>query len=218
MEAMQATTTFYPLYVVRNEANIPVFYLEFTKPDYSAFEASFLDHETHELFYETMEYVSKCLAGEHPFDYDTFLLLLDTDCWAYLNLIGKNRRDDIPKAYIRKGQLLQSKLKRDLSLLHDFLKTGELRSMKHRLEVQRLLQLFLDDMGWECFCRKLPYPPMDVNEEPALKKYATIGQLNLPPTLIETEECVFVTIGNTTIYLLKLEDRPIVWLRPANIS
>ena len=109
-------------------------------------------------------------------------------------------------------------MKRDLSLLPAFLNTGELKSMKHRLEVQHLLQLYLDEMGWECFCRKLPYPPMDINEEPTLKKYATVGQLNLSPTLIEIEDCVFVMIGNTTIYLLKLDDQPIIWLRPANIS
>lgn len=218
MEAMQATTSFYPLFVVRNEANIPVFFLEFTKSDYSAFEASFLDDDTKELFETTLEYVQKCLDGEHPFAYDTFQLILNTDTWAYMNLIGKNRRDDIPAAYIRNGRILKDTLKRDLFVLKEFLKTGQLKSMKHRMEVQRLLQLYLDDMGWECFCRKLPYPPMDINEEPALKKYATVGQLNLSLTITEIEECVFVTIGNTTVYLLNLEDRPIVWLRPANIS
>jgi len=218
MEAMQATTSFYPLFVVRNEANIPVFFLEITKSDYSAFEASFLDDDTKELFETTLEYVQKCLDGEHPFAYDTFQLILNTDTWAYMNLIGKNRRDDIPAAYILNGQILKANLKRDLFVLKEFLKTGLLKSMKHRMEVQRLLQLYLDDMGWECFCRKLPYPPMDINEEPTLKKYATVGQLNLSPTIIEIEECVFVTIGNTTVYLLNLEDRPIVWLRPANIS
>ena len=218
MEMMQATTSFYPLYVIRNEANIPVFFLEFTKPDYSAFEASFLDEDTNELFETTLEYFQNCLVGEHPFVYDTFQLILNTDTWAYMNLIGKNRRDDIPSAYIRNGRILKSTLKKDLFVLKEFLRIGLLKSMKHRLEVQRLLQLYLDDMGWECFCRKLPYPPIDINEEPAFKKYATVGQLNLSPILIEIEECVFVVIGNTTIYLLKLEDRPIVWLRPANIS
>lgn len=217
MEAMQAATTFYPLFVVRNEANVPVFYLEFTKSDYSAYEASFLDDDTKELFETTLEYVQSCLAGEHPFAYDTFQLILNTDIWAYMNLIGRNRRDDIPAAYIRNGGILQTTLKRDLSVLKEFLRTGLLKSMKHRLEVQRLLQLYLDDMGWDCFCRKLPYPPIDVNEEPEVKKNATFGTLQLAQTLIATQECAFVSVGNTTIYLLNL-DKPIVWLRPANIS
>jgi hypothetical protein len=33
---------------------------------------------------------------------------------------------------------MQGKLKRDLAVLRAFLKTGVLKSMKHRLEVQRL--------------------------------------------------------------------------------
>ena len=114
MEMMQATTSFYPLYVIRNEANIPVFFLEFTKPDYSAFEASFLDEDTNELFETTLEYVQNCLVGEHPFVYDTFQLILNTDTWAYMNLIGKNRRDDIcpPRSPLRITRRIHEKKKR----------------------------------------------------------------------------------------------------------
>lgn len=217
MKTMQANKDIFQFYVVVNELNRPVFYLEFTKPDYSDFESSFLDEETKELFCTTMEYVQNCLAGEHPFQQETFQLILQTDAWAYMNLITTKRRDDIPAAYIRGGNILKAKLKNELAILQKFLKTGELKSMKHRLEVQRLLQLYLDDMGWDCFCRKLPYPPYDINEQPEALKNATLGQHHLAPSLLVTQECQFLTIGNTTIYLLKL-DRPIVWLRPANIS
>jgi hypothetical protein len=78
--------------------------------------------------------------------------------------------------------------------------------------------MYLDNMGWECFNDKFPCPTTNINEEPALKKYATFDQYQLAETIIATQECVFVMIGSTTTFMLKLEERPIVWLLPTNIS
>jgi hypothetical protein len=208
MEAIQfVEQQFKPLYVIRNEANQPVFFLEFTSPDYSKFESSFISEDTLYLFDETMTYVENCKQGMHPFDFETFSLLLNTDIWAYLNLISQKRRDDIPSYYIRNGKILETKFKKDRQILRDFLQTGKLYSMMHRIQVEELLNRYLNEMGAECLMDKIQSFPFECSEFDVRSILGSRLELMREKGLLCIETTHHLQIGTTSLYLVKANDK-----------
>ena len=208
MEAIQfVEQQFKPLYVIRNEANQPVFFLEFTSPDYSQFESSFISDDTLYLFDETMTYVENCKQGMHPFDFETFSLLLNTDIWAYLNLISQKRRDDIPSYYIRNGKILETKFKKDRQILQDFLQTGKLYSMLHRIQVEELLNRYLNEMGAECLMDKIQSFPFECSEFDVRSILGSRLELMRDKGLLSIETTHHLQIGTTSLYLVKANNK-----------
>lgn len=208
METIQfVEQQFKPLYVIRNEANQPVFFLEFTSPDYSKFESSFISDDTLYLFEETMTYVENCKQGMHPFDFETFSLLLNTDIWAYLNLISQKRRDDIPSYYIRNGKILETKFKKDRQVLRDFLQTGKLYSMMHRIQVEELLNRYLNEMGSECLMDKIQSFPFECSEFDVRSILGSRLELMREKGLLSIETTHHLQIGTTSLYLVKANDK-----------
>lgn len=208
MEAIQfVEQQFKPLYVIRNEANQPVFFLEFTSPDYSQFESSFISDDTLYLFDETMTYVENCKQGMHPFDFETFSLLLNTDIWAYLNLISQKRRDDIPSYYTRNGKILETKFKKDRQILRDFLQTGKLYSMMHRIQVEELLNRYLNEMGAECLMDKIQSFPFECSEFDVRSILGSRLELMRDKGLLSIETTHHLQIGTTSLYLVKANNK-----------
>jgi len=208
MEAIQfVEQQFKPLYVIRNEANQPVFFLEFTSPDYSKFESSFISDDTLYLFDETMTYVENCKQGMHPFDFETFSLLLNTDIWAYLNLISQKRRDDVPSYYIRNGKILEMKFKKDRQILREFLQTGILYSMQHRIQVEELLNRYLNEMGAECLMDKIQSFPFECSEFEVRSILGSRLELMHDKGLLSIETTHHLQIGTTSLYLVKANDK-----------
>ena len=208
METIQfVEQQFKPLYVIRNEANQPIFFLEFTSLDYSKFESSFISDDTHYLFDETMTYVENCKQGMHPFDFETFSLLLNTDIWAYLNLISQKRRDDIPNYYIRNGKILETKFKKDRQILRDFLQTGKLYSMLHRIQVEELLNRYLNEMGAECLMDKIQSYPFECSEYETRSILGSRLELMRDKGLLSIETTHHLQIGTTSLYLVKANNK-----------
>lgn len=208
METIQfVEQQFKPLYVIRNEANQPIFFLEFTSLDYSKFESSFISEDTLYLFDETMTYVENCKQGMHPFDFETFSLLLNTDIWAYLNLISQKRRDDIPSYYIRNGKILETKFKKDRQVLRDFLQTGKLYSMLHRIQVEELLNRYLNEMGAECLMDKIQSFPFECSEFDVRSILGSRLELLREKGLLSIETTHHLQIGTTSLYLVKANDK-----------
>jgi hypothetical protein len=208
MEAIQyVEQQFKPLYVIRNEANQPVFFLEFTSPDYSQFESSFIGEDTLYLFEETMTYVENCKQGMHPFDYETFSLLLNTDIWAYMNLIPQKRRDDIPSYYIMNGKILATQFKKDRKVLRDFLQTGKLHSMQHRIKVEELINRYLNEMGAECLMDKIQSYPFECSEYDTRSILGYRLELMRDKALLSIETAYHLQIGTTSLYLVKANDK-----------
>jgi hypothetical protein len=195
---------FKPLYVIRNEADHPVFFLEFTRFDYSQFDSSFIGEDTLYLFDETMKYIENCKQHIHPFDFKTFSLLLNTDIWAYLNLIPQKRRDDIPRYYIQNGKILVDKFKKDRRILRNFLQSGELYSMEHRKLVERLMNRYLNDMGSDCFLDKFQAYPFECSEYETRSILGSRFERLRYNGLLSLETAHHFQIGRTTVFIVRV--------------
>jgi hypothetical protein len=143
----------------------------------------------------------------HPFDFETFSLLLNTDIWAYLNLISQKRRDDIPSYYIRNGKILETKFKKDRQVLRDFLQTGKLYSMMHRIQVEELLNRYLNEMGSECLMDKIQSFPFECSEFDVRSILGSRLELMREKGLLSIETTHHLQIGTTSLYLVKANDK-----------
>jgi hypothetical protein len=143
----------------------------------------------------------------HPFDFETFSLLLNTDIWAYLNLISQKRRDDIPSYYIRNGKILETKFKKDRQILRDFLQTGKLYSMQHRIQVEELLNRYLNEMGAECLMDKIQSYPFEYSEYETRYILGSRLELMRDKGLLSIETTHHLQIGTTSLYLVKANNK-----------
>jgi hypothetical protein len=124
-----------------------------------------------------------------------------------MNLIPKKRRDDIPSYYIWNGKILVTKFKKERQLLRDFLQTGKLHSMQHRIKVEELINRYLNEMGAECLMDKIQSYPFECSEYETRSILGSRLELMRDKALLSIETAYHLQIGTTSLYLVKANDK-----------
>ena len=204
---------FFPIYVARNEVSDPLFYIEFIGDTYSLVETSFFNEGTYNHFKESIGYAQECVIVDEPFDEVKFRTLFDRDVWVYLNFTPKEKRDDIPKKYIKDGYLMIDHFKNDKKLLQHFFWKEELFHERHRMKMERIFKTYMEHFGWNIFLKQLPFELNFISAEQFLKTWGFRMTESSKQELLERVKCR-VRIGQkTSTYFVMLGGESFCWIK-----
>lgn len=204
---------FFPIYVARNDANIPVFYVEFIGNSYSLMETSFFNDEKSAFFKESIGYAQECVMLDEPFDEVKFRCLFEREVWVYLNFTPKEKRDDIPEWYVKDGYLLIDKFKNDKKILQHFFWKEELFHQRHRLKLERVFKRYMEHFGWNRFLQQLPFDVTSISAEQFIQTWGFRMSEPFKSELRQTEMCRVRKGQQTSTYFVLLGDQPYCWIK-----
>lgn len=204
---------FFPIYVARNEVSDPLFYIEFIGDTYSLTETSFFNDETSAYFKESIGYAQDCVILDEPFDEVKFKTFFERDVSVYLNFTPKEKRDDIPKKYVKDGYLLIDKFKNDKKLLHHFYWKEELIHERHRMKMERIFKTYMQHFGWDLFLQHLPLELNFISAEQFIRTWEFRMSDSSKKELLQSSKCRVRRSKHTTTYFVSLGGQSYCWIK-----
>jgi hypothetical protein len=204
---------FFPIYVARNEVSDPLFYIEFIGDTYSLTETSFFNDETSAYFKESIGYAQDCVILDEPFDEVKFRTFFERDVSVYVNFTPKEKRDDIPKKYVKDGYFLIDKFKNDKKLLHHYFWKEELFHERHRMKMERIFKTYLEHFGWDQFLQHLPLELNFISAEQFIRTWGFRMSENSKKELLQSSTCRVRRGKHTNTYFVRLGGQSYCWIK-----
>jgi hypothetical protein len=204
---------FFPIYVARDEANEPLFYIEFIGNSYALMETSFFNDETSAYFKESIGYAQECVIVDDPFDEVKFRTLFERDVWIYLNFTPKEKRDDIPKKYVKDAYLMIDQFKNDKKLLLHFFCKEELFHQRHRIKMERIFKTYMNHFGWNVFLQQLPFDLSVISTEQFIASLGHRLKEDSKNEKFQTFKCRVRVGEQTSTYFVSMDGQLFCWMK-----